>query len=332
MSTTEITLLFSDGASRRLNASCGDSIVNAAQEAGLHLLTDCANGQCGTCTASLVSGNVELDHYDRAVLPDEDRACGSILTCVSKVTGPCVVEIPYELAEATAEEMPPIQGRIEAITQVAAETIKLEIAVESPIVFHPGQYVRIRPTGIDDWRSYSMANAVGSSHLVFYVRLVPDGVFSTWLTSTAAVGDSVELSEPHGSFFLRDEARPRLFVAGGTGLAPFLAMLYLIAGGAVSPQPTTLLLGVRTGGHLFALDELEKLRAAIPDLTIQYAAELEPAENCAEGYATDLIKTVAIAPNTRVYLCGPPPMVDAGRTAAVSQGLARNEVLCERFA
>jgi benzoate/toluate 1,2-dioxygenase reductase subunit len=332
MSTTEITLLFSDGASRRLNAACGDSIVNVAKEAGLHLLTDCANGQCGTCTASLISGDVDLDHYDRAVLPDEDRACGSILACVSKVMGPCVVEMPYELAEAMAEEMSPIHGRVEAITQVAAETVKLEIAIESPMLFHPGQYVRIRPTGADDWRSYSMANAVGSSHLVFYVRLVPHGIFSTWLTSKAAVGDAVELSEPHGSFFLRDEPRPRLFVAGGTGLAPFLAMLHLIAGGGASSRPTTLLLGVRTGGHLFAMDELDKLRASIPDLSIQYAAETEPADICAEGYATDLIKTLAIAPNTRVYLCGPPLMVEAGRTAAVSQGLARNEVLCERFA
>lgn len=332
MSTTQITLLFSDGASRRLNAKCGDSIVHAAQESGLNLLTDCANGQCGTCTSSLVSGSVDLDHYDRAVLPDEDRECGSILTCVSKITGPCVVEIPYDLSEATAEEAPPINGRVKAITQVAAETVKLEVAIDMPMVFHPGQYVRIRPTGTTEWRSYSMANEVGSSDLVFYVRLVPGGVFSSWLTSTATVGDTVELTEPHGSFFLRDEPRPRLFVAGGTGLAPFLSMLSLLASGSFTPQPTTLLLGVRTGKHLFALEELEKIRAALPDLQIRYAAETQPGENCTEGYATDLIKTLELTPNTRVYLCGPPLMVDAGRTAAVSQGLSRNEVLCERFA
>ena len=76
MNTIPVTLLFSDGATRKLDLNQGDNIVRAAAQAGLSLLTDCANGQCGTCTASLVSGSVEMDDYDPAVLPDEDRKCG----------------------------------------------------------------------------------------------------------------------------------------------------------------------------------------------------------------------------------------------------------------
>src|SRR3546814_16999761 len=83
----------------------------------------------------------------------------------------------------------------------------------------------MRPPGSEEWRSYSMACCSGAQRLAFYIRLVEGGSFSTWLTESAQVGGHLELSEPHGSFFLRHEARPRLFIAGGTGLAPFLAML-----------------------------------------------------------------------------------------------------------
>ena len=62
-----VTLLFADGVSHRLAVPCGGKLVDAATEAGLNLLTDCSNGQCGTCTAQLVSGSVEMA---RLWLPD----------------------------------------------------------------------------------------------------------------------------------------------------------------------------------------------------------------------------------------------------------------------
>ena len=92
-------------------------------------------------------------------------------------------------------------------------------------------------------------------------------------------------------------------------------------------------------GHLPEVSRLLGLRAEIlqlpgvrTDLERVRAAEANPGEQCSEGYATDLIKKLNLDPNTRVYLCGPPPMVDAGRSAAVAHGVPRAEVLCERFA
>lgn len=332
MTTIPITLLFADGASRRIDAQPGASVVAVATEAGLNLLTDCSNGQCGTCTANLISGDIELGHYDRAVLPDSDRADGTILTCISRVTGPCVVELPYDISEATAEEPDPIEARVLSVERVAEETVRLEVEIDEALAFEPGQYVRLRPAGSTEWRSYSMANVPGASKLVFYIRLVDGGSFSSWLSTSAAPGGILELSHPHGSFFLRDESRPRLFVAGGTGLAPFLSMLESIADREEQRAiPTALLLGVRTGSHLFAVAQLAELQEKWPTLQVRFAAELDPVDNCHAGYATDLIDSLALGSSTRVYLCGPPPMVEAGRTAAESAGLPRKDMLCERF-
>ena len=332
MSKVPVTLLFSDGASRRMEGQCGESVVQAASNAGLGLLTDCSNGKCGTCAANVVSGSIELGEYDRAVLPDSDRQDGGILCCVSRIVEPCVIELPYELAEAMAEEPSPMSGRIVALRQVATETMLLEVEVENEVDFQPGQYMRLRPEGAEDWRSYSMACTSGSRRLRFYIRIVEGGCFSSWLTQSAHIGSVLELSEPHGSFFLRKEARPRLFIAGGTGLAPFLSMLESIVQDPLEKEiSTTLLIGVRSGTHLFALDQLGELRDKWPTLQVNYAAESDPIEPCHTGYATDLITDLGVDPSTRVYLCGPPAMVEAGRSAVEAVGLARRDMLCERF-
>lgn len=325
-----VTLLFADGVSCRLSVPHGGKLIEAATEAGLNLLTDCSNGQCGTCTAQLVSGAVELDDYDLAVLPDEDRASGVVLPCVCRVNGACAIELPYDSTEAMSEEPAPICAEVTAVEQVATETVRLEVKVPQSVVFEPGQYVRIQPAGADFHRSYSMANMPGTDRLQFFIRLVPGGVFSQWLAG-AKPGDEVELSTPHGTFFLREEERPRLFVAGGTGVAPFLSMLRTLAAQPRS-QRTTFLIGARTPGHLFALDEVNALRERLDGMDLQVAVEQDAQPGCHQGYATDLIAQLGLDPSTRVYLCGPPAMVEAGRRAAEAAGLQRADVLCERFA
>jgi benzoate/toluate 1,2-dioxygenase reductase component len=324
-----VTLLFADGVSQRVSVPRGGNLVEAATEAGLNLLTDCSNGQCGTCTAQLVSGTVELDEYDRAVLPDDDRASGTVLPCVCRVSTPCAIELPYDSTEALSEEPEPIPAEVTAVEQVATEIVRLEVQVPEVVVFEPGQYVRIAPKGATFHRSYSMANVPGTDRLQFFVRLVEGGAFSDWL-AIAKVGDMVDLSAPHGTFFLRDEDRPRLFVAGGTGVAPFLSMLRSMIDNPHAKR-TTFVIGARTPGHLFAMEELKSLRERLEDVDLQIAVEQDAQDGCHTGYPTDLITKLGLDPTTRVYLCGPPPMVEAGRRAAEAAGLKRADVLCERF-
>lgn len=333
MTTASVTLLFSDGVARRLDVEPGARLIEAAAEAGLTLLTDCGNGQCGTCTGRICSGAIHMDEYDRAVLPEADRDNGAVLPCVARATGPCVLELPYESAEACVEEPPPLLGRISAVDEVADETIRLEVDIEVPLAFEPGQYVRMRPPGTEQWRSYSMANRSGSTRLVFFIRLIVGGSFSGWLTKRARTGDVIEISNPHGSFFLRNEPRARLFIAGGTGLAPFLSMLDFIESHPEHrKQPTTLVMGVRTPQHLFAMAELERHREGLPNLELHFAAEKDATRECHAGYPTEIIPKIVLARYTRVYLCGPPPMIDAGRNAAMAAGIAHQDILCERFA
>lgn len=97
-------------------------------------------------------------------------------------------------------------------------------------------------------------------------------------------------------------------------------------------HPTTVLVGVRTPDHLFAMDELNAYSASIPGLDLQFAVEEGASPDCHTGYATDLIGGMKLPLSTRAYLCGPPAMVEAARRAAEGAGLQRADILCERFA
>ena len=82
----------------------------------------------------------------------------------------------------------------------------------------------------------------------------------------AKAGDSLTLAGPLGSFYLREIKRPLLLLAGGTGLAPFTAMLEKIAEQG-SAHPLHLIYGVSNDFDLVEMDRLEDFAARIPNFT-----------------------------------------------------------------
>jgi len=333
MSRVAITLVFEDGAATQVFAQEGQTIVEAAQEAGLNLLTDCANGDCGTCMGYCTAGELDLGDYDPFVLTEDEVDDGAVLCCIGTAKSDVVIELPYDSSHADAPEEDPQQGRIIALERVAEETMQLVVEVPNVVHFLPGQYVRLQAPGLDSWRSYSMANESDQRLLNFYIRLVPGGQFSEWLLNEAQVGAELEVSPPRGAFFLRSDTQPRLFIAGGTGLGPFLSMLKSLpqpcedAGAA----PIHLLAGFRSGQHVFGLDELKALQKRLPHLQVHLATEANAPEGCHTGYATELVSNLELPANTQVYVCGPPPMVEAARSAVLAAGVKKDRIYCERF-
>lgn len=90
---------------------------------------------------------------------------------------------------------------------------------------------------------------------------------STWLCESAKAGDEIEFLGPMGSFYLRPIERPVLFLAGGTGLAPFLSMLDKIVEDGGSPYPIHMILGVNTDEDLVGTDRLEAYAERMPNFT-----------------------------------------------------------------
>ena len=93
-----------------------------------------------------------------------------------------------------------------------------------------GQHVDVRLTAEDGYqaqRSYSIASSPEDKYLMLTVEQIEDGEVSPYLTDVLQVGEQVELRGPIGGYFVWNagEGSQLLLVAGGSGIAPLMAML-----------------------------------------------------------------------------------------------------------
>jgi ferredoxin-NADP reductase len=136
----------------------------------------------------------------------------------------------------------------------------------APLQFKSGQWVSIVLPQPDEKgrpvrRSYSIASVPtpGSSRFELVVTKVDGGVGSTWLHELM-VGSKVEVKGPQGMFLRPVDVGPSLFVATGTGVAPFRGMVHdALAAGRT--EPLWILFGVRTLNDAMYREEFEALAA-----------------------------------------------------------------------
>lgn len=153
-------------------------------------------------------------------------------------------------ALAIDDDVPFVLAAMRRCTPVITE-LTLRPAAES-INYLPGQYVLIGDTEYrKPPRSYSVANAPRPDGIItLLVTLVAGGEVSPWLHNELQVGDRVLISGPYGTFIDEtDDGRPRLYLAGGSGLAPVRALAESLRRHVDHPL-ATLLVSARTPDDL----------------------------------------------------------------------------------
>lgn len=325
-----ITLQFEDGDRVSLPAKSGEPVLVAARRAGIPLSSDCEVGDCQTCRATCVAGDIEYDELATVSLSQSEIDAGEILPCVASAATDLEIRMPYERGKLVLAK--PFSIKVEEVRRLSASVVCVTARMLglSPLKFLPGQYVNLQVPGTSEWRSYSMANAPNEQRtLEFYVRLLDDGAMSRYLTEGASPGDVVQCSGPQGTFYLRSSTAPILMVAGGTGLAPMMSMLRsLLESG--ERRGITLCFGVTEARDLFLVDQLEALAASLPGFNLRIAVARGATGVARRGLVTDLIGSQSLA-DTQVYLCGPPAMTDGARAIASQQGAVSSSIFLERF-
>jgi benzoate/toluate 1,2-dioxygenase reductase component len=333
MSTHQVALAFEDGVTRFITCGEDQTVADASYRARINIPLDCRDGACGTCKATCESGEYDGGTYiDDALSPDE-AAAGLVLPCSMRPRSDLVLQIASTSAVAKTSAAT-YKARITRLERLSPTTMSfaLETDEREHLAFLPGQYVNIEVPGTGESRSYSFSTGTDDPSLGFLVKLTPGGVMSTWLSEQAAVGDEVCFTGPNGSFFLREAARPLLLIAGGTGLAPILSILRTMRETG-STRPTHLVYGVSTDDDLVELAELDELAAALPALTWDHCVS-DPSTTAAhQGYVMSLIEAEHLYDgDVAVYLCGPPPMVEAVRGHFADQGVEPTGFYYEKFA
>jgi benzoate/toluate 1,2-dioxygenase reductase subunit len=131
---------------------------------------------------------------------------------------------------------------VEEVRKLSPSLIGLVIkmAQGASLPFLPGQYVNMGVPGSPQTRPYSFSSLPKDGLVEFFIRNLPGGAMSRYLFDRAKPGDTLSISGPYGTFYQRDITRPQLFLAGGTGLAPFLSMLEKIRHRPEAPNPAYL--------------------------------------------------------------------------------------------
>ncbi|WP_223145659.1 MULTISPECIES: benzoate 1,2-dioxygenase electron transfer component BenC [Rhodococcus] len=328
-----VALSFEDGVTRFITCSDGQTVADAAYRSRINIPLDCRDGACGTCKALCESGDFDGGTYLDDALSAGESEQGYCLPCSMTPKSDLVLQIASTSAVAKTRAATH-ETVVTAVDRLSPTTVRL--AVEAPqgdeLTFLPGQYVNITVPGSEQTRSYSFSCVSGSDELEFLVKLTPDGSMSTYLADAAAVGDKISFTGPHGSFFLREAQRPALLLAGGTGLAPILSILRTLAAES-SSRPVHLVYGVSTDEDVVLLDELAALASQLDAFTFDHCVSDPNSTAANKGYVTSLLSEEHLYDgDVAVYLCGPPPMVEAVRTHFAESGIEPTGFYYEKFA
>ena len=236
--------------------------------------------------------------------------------------------------------LPWLPAEVVAKTPETREVVTVRFAVPDWPGHLPGQHVDIRLTAEDGYqaqRSYSIASPPEEPLLALTVQRLGDGEVSPYLTEEVRPGDVIELRGPIGGYFTWTVADggPLLLVAGGSGIAPLMAMVRHRAAVDGGP-PTTLLYSSRSWDEIIFRDELTRLAAADDGLRVVHTlTRSQPPGWTGYGRRVDAAMLGEVfgppTPGAIAFACGPTPLVERAATDLLSLGFAPAQIRTERF-
>ncbi|HID72565.1 TPA: hypothetical protein EYP38_01370 [Candidatus Micrarchaeota archaeon] len=177
-------------------------------------------------------------------------------------------------------------------------------------------------------RPYSIASSPNSEYLEFCIKMI--GGEMTSILDKAREGSVIGVRGPMGHFTYNKEAECA-FVAGGTGLAPFMSMLRYIKEEGIKGK-FTLFYSARTRKLLLYREELKELaKDDCIEVVITLTRE-EPKDWEGEtGRINEamLIRSVGELAGKKWFLCGPLKMTISTRNTLLKEGVSQEDVKFE---
>ncbi|WP_181771546.1 NADH:ubiquinone reductase (Na(+)-transporting) subunit F [Amycolatopsis pittospori] len=316
------------------------TILRAAAEQGVMLMHGCKEGQCAACKSFILDGDdVEHDRYSTFALPDYEKEEGFTLLCRAHAYEDLTIELLNYDEEMIQSGLPITDAVVEVVSNenVTHDLRHLVVRLVEPadLKFFPGQYLDFKIPGTDETRSFSMANTSARDGLLeFVVKIYPGGLFSEFLDSKVEAGDRLEVTGPFGVFTLRDAPGAEVvFVGGGAGMAPILALLRTMAERGID-RKAAFYYGARRRQDLCFEEELTALAGKLKNFRYIPALSESGDEDWdgETGFVTDVLKRAGHdLAGADAYVCGPPPMVEAALELLPSLGVADKRVFYDKF-
>lgn len=329
-------LNFADGKTFFIDVQDRELLLDAAVRQGITLPLDCREGVCATCQGRCDSGQYEQDYVDEDALSEQDLKDRKILACQTRLKSNATFYFDHASTFCQTGESLKVQATVTALEWVSEETIILKLDASQyvqPIHFLAGQYARIYVPETGQYRAYSFAHApTADNQLQFLIRYLSDGLMGQFLKSHCQIGQTLTIEIPFGSFYLREsKSEDELyFIAGGTGLSAFLAMLDQMP---ASKQLIHLYYAVRHEAHLCEQERIAAYKEKFPNLV--YHAVISRSTDTwqgLQGYVQDHLAPDQLKANSfDMYVCGPPALVEALKAHLAENQIENCHFYSEKF-
>ena len=215
---------------------------------------------------------------------------------------------------------------VHAVQSVAAGTVEVALMpLADPIPSTPGQFVLVafrggqRLRGCGEFHPFTVSGMSADGLLRIAVKAVGD---CTRQLQSLTPGMVARVQGAFGTLFDDKQNMPELWVAGGIGITPFLALLR--AGHVIAP--TTLLYLYRRSADTAFLQELNTLAEGDPHLTVQAVSTAEGARNLGT-----LLPDADTLAGRECYVCGPPRLIGGVRRALRERGVTLRHIHSEHL-
>jgi Na+-transporting NADH:ubiquinone oxidoreductase subunit F len=324
---------------KELEVAGGQPLLKALNGEGIFIPSACGGrGSCGLCKVRVTEGGGNYLPTELPWISEEEKKQQVRLSCQFKVKNDVSIQIPEELF--SVRQFTTTVERIRDLTHDIKE-VRLKLNDPPNIEMKAGQFIQFQVPAYEltdepVYRAYSMASVPSdTTHVELEIRLVPNGICTTYVHKHLKEGDTVTINGPYGEFFLRDTERDIICIAGGSGMAPLKSILLDMAEKG-SKRKARYFFGARTGKDLFLLDEMKELEERMENFTfIPALSDPEPDDNWTgeTGLITDVVKRMAEnATEAEAYLCGSPGMIDACVKVLSELGMPEERIYYDKFA
>ena len=185
--------------------------------------------------------------------------------------------------------------------------------------FMAGQHILIGLEGSSELREYSVYSGEKDDFLEILVKEVETGMVSKQLKKLK-VGDPVQVESAVGFFRINKEDidKKLLFIASGTGIAPFHSFIKSYPG-----INHTLLHGIRYSNEAYESESFEDFR--------YISCVSKDQKGVFHGRVTDYLKKNSIEADTLVYLCGNSDMILECKDLLEEQGISNESIYTEVY-
>jgi CDP-4-dehydro-6-deoxyglucose reductase len=328
-------LVLVDGTDLSFRCAFDEPVLDAALAAGVQLPHQCRGASCGTCKSEVLQGEVAHGWSLGLAITDEEREAGLCLACQAMPRSPLLRIRPLQAAASARPPAGEFPATVLANQLETPRVRRLVLAIDPSreLDAPAGSYAEMRLPGVHPNRRYSFVHAPGPEGLAeFWVASHPGGAASGYVHERLRVGDEVVLEGPYGSFRLPEGDGDVVAMAGGTGLAPIVAVLDAALRAGLR-RDVVLLSSVRGHAEILGLDRLERLARRHPNFRYEIACTDgdSPLARHRETLDRVLPRRFASLAGRRVLASGSPGFVAACMGAARALGVGDADIATDSF-